>query len=70
MAGPEQDVLVAGDFNVDLRGQDEAAAPVSAVCANAGLACVLSAPHATARGQRAGRGAAGPPRHIDFVLAR
>eukprot|EP00969_Alexandrium_andersonii_P145108 6416543-Alexandrium_andersonii.AAC.1 len=27
-------------------------------------------PHAAVRGRRAGRGAAGPPRHIDFVLAR
>eukprot|EP00969_Alexandrium_andersonii_P008573 374188-Alexandrium_andersonii.AAC.1 len=27
MAGPEQDVLVAGDFNVDLRGEEEVAAP-------------------------------------------
>eukprot|EP00969_Alexandrium_andersonii_P289805 12809139-Alexandrium_andersonii.AAC.1 len=30
LAGPEQDILAAGDFNVDLRGEDEAAAPVVA----------------------------------------
>eukprot|EP00969_Alexandrium_andersonii_P271446 11997202-Alexandrium_andersonii.AAC.1 len=66
MAGPEHDILVAGDFNVDLRGQEDAAAPIAAVYANAGLACVLSAPHAASRGQRAARGAPGPPRHIDF----
>eukprot|EP00969_Alexandrium_andersonii_P231550 10225498-Alexandrium_andersonii.AAC.1 len=70
MAGPEQDVLVAGDFNADLRGGEEVAAPVAAICANAGLARVLSAPHAAARCRWAGAGAVGPLRHIDFVLGR
>eukprot|EP00969_Alexandrium_andersonii_P047040 2063791-Alexandrium_andersonii.AAC.1 len=70
LAGAEQDVIVAGDFNVDFLGDDEAGAPLAAVCANGGLHRVLSAPHAAVRHRHEARGALGPLRHIDFVMAR
>eukprot|EP00969_Alexandrium_andersonii_P135759 6006321-Alexandrium_andersonii.AAC.1 len=53
-----------------MRGDEEVGAPVAAVCANAGLARIVSAPHAAARHRRVGAEAAGALRHIDYVMGR